>query len=146
VSHIHACLRVYDCQDEGFDDDITQKWSVIALVLGENESTQDAVRLTEQVVALHKSKLGEHHPDTLTSIHSLAIRYSEAGRRDEALQLTEQMVALRKSKLGEHHPDTLNSIKLITYILDRTGEDTQTSEIAHHKRHGLSRLWQKLRT
>jgi Tetratricopeptide repeat len=97
-------------------------------------------------VALCKSKLGEHHPNTLLLIYSLAIQYSKAGRQDEALQLIKQVVALHKSKLGEHHPNTLDLIKLITYILDRTGEDTQTSEIAHHKRHGLSRLWQKLRT
>jgi ABC-type uncharacterized transport system ATPase component len=78
---------------------MTQEWSVMALILRENGSTWDAVRLSEQVVKLCKSKLGEHHLDTLMSTHNLAIWYSKAGRRDEALQLTEQLVALRKSKL-----------------------------------------------
>jgi hypothetical protein len=57
-------------------------------------------------VALRKSKLGEDHPDTLMSMHSLAISYSEAGRGAEALQLTEQVVKLQKNQLGEDHPET----------------------------------------
>ena len=44
----------------------------MALVLGENGSTQDAIRLLERVVALRKSKLGEEHPDTLASTQLLA--------------------------------------------------------------------------
>lgn len=50
---------------------------------------EEALGLTEQVVALQKSKLGEDHPDTLMSIHELANLYSEAGQ------------------LEEGHPDTL---------------------------------------
>jgi Tetratricopeptide repeat len=38
----------------------------------------DALQLSEQVVALRKSKLGEDHPDTLKSMGNLASRYSEA--------------------------------------------------------------------
>ncbi|KAF7510668.1 hypothetical protein GJ744_006034 [Endocarpon pusillum] len=59
----------------------TQEWSIMALILGENGSTRDAVQLTQQVVELRKSKLGDDHPDTLRSMHSLTIEHSEAGRR-----------------------------------------------------------------
>lgn len=110
VSHVHACLPDYECKDEGSDDDTMQEWSVMALILGENGSTRDAVRLMEQVVAPGKSKLGKDHPDTLSSMQNLANRYSESGRGDEALQLTEQVAALYKSKLGKDHPDMLGSM------------------------------------
>lgn len=46
----------------------------------------------------------------LGSMHNLANRYSEVGRRQEALQLTERVVELYKRTLGEEHPDTLASI------------------------------------
>ena len=42
----------------------------------------------------------EEHPDTLRSMHALAIRYSEVGRRQEALQLMEQVVEANKRTLG----------------------------------------------
>jgi hypothetical protein len=87
--------------------------------------TWDALELTEQVVQLRKTKLGEAHPDTLTSMHNLAVDYSEAGRRSEALQLAEHVVQLRKTKLGEDHPDTLTSMELLTYITERDSGNSQ---------------------
>ena len=62
------------------------------------------------MVEATKRTLGEEHPDTLRSIHSLAIEYSEAGRGQEGLQLIEQVVEARKRTLGKEHPDTLRSI------------------------------------
>ena len=70
----------------------------------------EALQLTEQVLKLHKSKLGEDHPDTLSSMHSLATCYSQARRQTEALQLMEEVLKLRKRMLGEGHPDTLKSM------------------------------------
>jgi hypothetical protein len=58
--------------------------------------------------------LGEEHPDTLNSMNSLAINYSEVGRRQEALQLLETVVAARKRTMGEEHPDTLGSMQNLT--------------------------------
>ena len=37
-----------------------------------------------------KSKLGPHHPATLTSMASLALAYQAAGRNAEALALNEE--------------------------------------------------------
>jgi len=61
-------------------------------------------------VQLRKSKLGEDHPDTISSMGNLANHYAQAGRREEALKLSEEVVQLRKSKLGEDHPDTISSM------------------------------------
>jgi Tetratricopeptide repeat len=74
------------------------------------------LRLTEQVVELYKSKLCVDYPDTLGSMHSLANRHSQAGRRPEALRLTEPVVELRKSKLSEDHPDTFGVDKEASYL------------------------------
>ena len=52
------------------------------------------------VVAARKRTLGEEHPGTLGSMHSLAISYSEDGRLQEALQLIETVVVARKWTLG----------------------------------------------
>ena len=78
---------------------------------------------------LRKSKLGEDHPDTLASMHDLAIRYSEAGRRAEALQLTEEVVERHKSKLGEDHPDTLRSMHNLAIRYSEAGRRAQALQL-----------------
>jgi hypothetical protein len=97
------------------------------------------------VVQLYKAKLGEDHPDTLHSMHSLAIRYSEAGRRPEALRLTEQVVQLRKAKLGEDHPDSLGSMELLAYITGRNSGNSQRVIAAHQSKRRPSRFWRLIR-
>jgi hypothetical protein len=77
---------------------------------------EEALQLSEKVVAARKRTLGEEHPDTLTSMHSLAISYSKVGRREEALQLLEKVVAASKRTLGEEHPDTLLSQRNLTVL------------------------------
>ena len=84
MSHVHACLRLHGLRNEDFNDNEIQERSNLALVLGESGWTQDALQLTEQVVQLHKAKLGEDHPDTLHSMELLAYiteRNNENSRR-----------------------------------------------------------------
>ena len=110
VSHVHQLLRQGEHQVELSEESRMETWPDLALILGENGWTRDSVQLSEAVLKLRKNKLGEDHPNTLTSMANLANRYSEAGRRAEALKLTEAVLKLQKSKLGEDHPDTLGSM------------------------------------
>jgi hypothetical protein len=130
VSHVHELIRARGHQGDLSDKEKLQEWPVLSLILAENGSTRHALQLTEEVVALQKSQLGDDHPDTLRSMHSLAIRYGEAGRRAEALQLAEEVVALHKSRLGDDHPDTLQSIKLLAYVTQHTDETLSTSDLS----------------
>jgi hypothetical protein len=93
------------------------------------------------VVAAHKRTLGEEHPDTLLSMHNLANRYSDAGRRQEALQLTETVVAARKRTLGEEHPDTLLSMQNLTAFeyANQNGVSQHTTRTSTTKRFHVSR-------
>ncbi len=58
----------------------------------------------------YTGRLGPDHPETLKSIHNLAISHDDKGRYADALRLREETLALRKSKLGPNHPDTLLSM------------------------------------
>ena len=113
VPHIDACLSsrnngIFHLHDIG--EDYQRMAANFAIVYSEAGRGQEGLQLTEQEVEANKRTLGEEHPDTLRSIHSLANRYSEAGRGQEGLQLIEQVVEARKRTLGEEHPDTLRSI------------------------------------
>ena len=135
VSHVHACLRVHDRRSEDFDDDNMQEWHTLAMILGENGWTWDALEMMEQVVHLRKAKLGEDHPNTLWSMHCLAICYSEAGRLAEALQLTEQVLHLRKTKLGEDHHDTLYSMHNLAIGYSKAGRRAEALQLTEQVVH-----------
>ena len=55
-------------------------------------------------------KLEEDHPDTLTSMNSLAVLYKSKKDYDSALPLYLWCLHMRKQKLGEDHPDTLDTM------------------------------------
>jgi hypothetical protein len=90
----------------------------------------------------------------LRSMHALALRYSDARRRQEALQLIETVVASHKMTLGEEHPDTLASMHNLA-ILNETRErirhlyakakvEPQIADSANINKHlRVGRLWRK---
>jgi hypothetical protein len=53
--------------------------------------------------------LGEEHPDTLTSMNSLAFTWKGQGRGVDALKLMEKCVQMQTRILGVDHPHTLSS-------------------------------------
>jgi tetratricopeptide (TPR) repeat protein len=78
----------------------------------------DAKIAVEQFQAarlLYTQHRGANHPDTLRSMHNLALGYHDSGRYDESLKLHEETLALRKEILGPDHPDTLDSMVSVAY-------------------------------
>ena len=69
-----------------------------------------AIVLLTKARATFAAVLGPDHPDTLTSMHTLATNYAAAGQNDRALKLGEEALTLVKAKLGPDHPDTLASM------------------------------------
>jgi tetratricopeptide (TPR) repeat protein len=61
-------------------------------------------------VEKRKARLGEDHPETLTSFNSLAILYENQGDYKKALFFHETCLKKRKAVLGEDHQDTLVSL------------------------------------
>lgn len=61
-----------------------------------------------------KGVLGEEHPNTLTTMNSLAFTWKEMGQDSEAIKLMEECVQPRKRILGANHPNTLPSSAALT--------------------------------
>ena len=55
---------------------------------------------------MRKVKLGDDHPDTLSSMNNLAILYHKQGRYDAAEALYKKCIELSIIKLGDDHPET----------------------------------------
>ncbi|MHC4347832.1 MAG: tetratricopeptide repeat protein, partial [Planctomycetota bacterium] len=64
----------------------------------------------ERAVELGRRVPGEEHPDTLASMHHLAILYWSQGRHEEAEALHARTLEVRTRILGAEHPETLRSM------------------------------------
>jgi len=60
-----------------------------------------ALRLLEEVLAVRRRTLGDHHPDTLDSITNLALHHTETGSYEAALTLSEEVVAATRRAMGD---------------------------------------------
>ena len=86
-----------------------------------------------QMVAMEKRRhiLGDEHPDTLTSMGSLAATYRNQGRWKEAEALEVVVMEKRMHALGEEHPDTLTSMAnlAVTYCNQGRWKEAEALEV-----------------
>jgi tetratricopeptide (TPR) repeat protein len=66
--------------------------------------------------------LGDHHPDTLTSMSYLASAYQSAGDLAGAIPLFEQALTAQRQVLGNDHPDTLTSVNNLARAYNSAGD------------------------
>ena len=69
------------------------------------------------------------HPDTLTSMASLASTYWNQGRWNEAEQLELQVMDLRKKVLGAEHPDTLTCMENLASTYRNQGRICESEKL-----------------
>jgi len=80
-----------------------------------------AIQQHEGAFALRRQVFGADHPDTLTSMSSLATAYWFAGRLTDALRLHEETLRRRKAALGPDHADTLESMNSLALAYHDAG-------------------------
>jgi tetratricopeptide (TPR) repeat protein len=96
--------------DDGLDSRLIRlRWWALWFLNELGDSSAQATRVGQRLLADHERVLGPDHPDTLQSRNNLAIAYQAAGRTEEAIGLHEQTLATRERILGPDHPDTLAS-------------------------------------
>ncbi len=114
VSLRNAILASLPALDKAFADQplvearLRRTLGVTFSYLGEPEQAAEQFELTRALLTRHR---GPDHPQTLASMHNLAISYDTLNRQAEALKLREEALAARKRVLPTDHPDTLNSMQ-----------------------------------
>ncbi|KAH5617499.1 hypothetical protein HBI23_255480 [Parastagonospora nodorum] len=89
----------------------------------------EAEELQEHAMQTRKRVLGDEHPDTLTSINSLALTYWRQGRWKEAEELEVQVMQTRKRVLGNEHPNTLLSMNNLASTYRDQGRWKEAEEL-----------------
>ncbi|HET6575042.1 MAG TPA: tetratricopeptide repeat protein, partial [Fimbriiglobus sp.] len=73
------------------------------------------------VLTERRAKLGPDHPDTVATLHDLALGYRDAGQRDKALPMLEEALRHRRAKLGPDHIDTLTTMHMLASVSRAAG-------------------------
>jgi aromatic ring-cleaving dioxygenase len=105
----HAQSVLSHSQRDDDEERLDLRWKC-ATALYSDGRYKAAEELCVQVIETTKRVLGDEHPDTLTSISSLASTYWSQGRWKEAEKLELEVMQKHKTVFGEDHPSTLGSI------------------------------------
>ena len=95
--------------------------SSIGILLRDQGLYRQAAPYLEQATEDRRAELRERHPNTLSSINSLAGLYLSQGRYAEAEPLYLEALEGRRAELGERHPDTLGSIYSLATLYSKQG-------------------------
>jgi tetratricopeptide (TPR) repeat protein len=94
--------------------------------VGYCEQTLGRYRAAEQAcwqaLGWRETVLGKKHPDTLISMHNLAVALSSQGKYAEAEAMHQEALLLREKVLGKEHPDTLTSMNNLAVALSSQGK------------------------
>ncbi|MBV8071486.1 MAG: tetratricopeptide repeat protein [Acidobacteriaceae bacterium] len=82
----------------------------------------EADRQLQRALAIRNRILGEHHPDSLTSIHELAGLYHAEGKYAQAEPLFARALEARRRLLGEDNPATLESMNGLAAVYFNEGK------------------------
>ncbi|MBK8269927.1 MAG: serine/threonine protein kinase [Planctomycetes bacterium] len=76
----------------------------------------------KEALAIRRSKLGNDHPDTLTSINKMGMLLQDQGKLGEAEPLYRESLKGRRRVLGDEHRDTIASINNMGLYLQLQGK------------------------
>ncbi len=94
--------------------------------LGLPENAEPVLR---EALRLRLEELGEQHPDTLTSRHSMGSLLGVLGRHDEAVEILRDVHAQRARTLGVDHPETLRTASTLGGALRYQGEYIEAARV-----------------
>ena len=95
----------------------------LAAFLGTAGSYSDfAIRLYRRALSGYAKALGPEHPDTLSSVNSMAILLKNRGDYAGAEVLFRRALAGYAKALGPEHPDTLGSVNNLAILLSDQGD------------------------
>ena len=83
---------------------------------------KEARPLLDESLRSRRETLGNHHPDTLTSINNMGKLLKAMGQLEEAKPLCEECMQAQRETLGDRHPETLASIHNMSGLLKDMGQ------------------------
>jgi serine/threonine protein kinase len=89
----------------------------------------EAERHFQVARTLHARWIGSDAPETLCSMHNLALVLRQQGKLEEARQLNEELLGQRRKVLGEDHPATLAVVGNLAEVLRHQGKLEEAQQL-----------------
>ena len=89
---------------------------IIGVYYNQNKFTDDSEPLYIECLQKRRQVLGEQHPDTITTMLTLANLYYHTKNFDKAEKLYIECLQKSKELYGDDHPDTLQSSKSLNRV------------------------------
>ena len=120
----HEARLALDQASTGIKPDHATAWHKLALVLFVRGKYGEGIQWAERAHETRKTLLWGGHPDTVASLHVLALLHHNAGNHRFALSLMHEAWSIRSNSylLGDHHPDTLSSLYALARVHMAMGE------------------------
>lgn len=110
-------------------DEVDRLLDHVAGYLQTRGEPRTARPLLERAHDRHRTRLGEDHPSTLTSVNNLALDLHALGDYRQARQLDEDTLDRRRRILGQDDPDTLVSANNLARDLRALGDFGQARDL-----------------
>jgi len=91
----------------------------------ENKFFKKALELQKEVVSIYRTKLGDHHQDTLEAKIRLGKCLEDSEEYDDGISFFYQVMAMRRSLKGEKDPSTSDALIQIANCLRKKGQYMQ---------------------
>lgn len=88
-----------------------------------------ALAIRQQILELHRSVLGDDHPDTAASYSNVVGNLYAMGKVAEALPLAQKALAIDQNVLGENDPITARSYNNVAMMLSGLGKLTEAQDL-----------------
>ncbi|KAM6494353.1 hypothetical protein JOM56_010714 [Amanita muscaria] len=112
----HAAQLV---SNEQYFDDQNHIFALVFFMVGDWDQAEKLWRETSHA---RETRLGEKHPDTLTTMSNLALTYSNQGKQKEAESLQVKVMEASKEIHGPLHPDTLTAMGNLALTYSNQGK------------------------
>jgi tetratricopeptide (TPR) repeat protein len=109
------------------------KWASIlynaACYSSEMGSYDTAEEMNRRALEGYETALGKEHPDTLTSVDTLAMVLRDQGKYEQAEQMNRRALEGWEKALGKEHPDMLTSVSNLALVLKDQGKYKQAEQM-----------------
>ena len=85
--------------------------------------------VSQRALAIREQRLGDDHPDTVSSIDNLAELYRAQGKYSEAVLLCRRALEIREQKFGPTHPDTASSLNNLARLYLNQGKYSEAEPL-----------------
>ncbi len=100
-----------------------------AFLLAEEGVLEEAARLYERALKLHRRYRGEEHPEVLGVMNNLSLLLGDLGQHEKSVEILRSTLKLQRKLLGAQNPEVIRTLNNLSSSLQDQGDLVQAEAI-----------------